>query len=107
MKFWTQSFLIGVPKIIVGFRDNNGFLQSIQEFKTLEIPTMVRTDMWDATVCLNFANKFFEWLKTVVIIDNPRSSYTISFEKPFREIHVTFAGEVNPVLADRHIKSNV
>jgi len=37
-----QSFLLGVPFVVVGFRDFKGILQSIQEFKTLELPRMVR-----------------------------------------------------------------
>lgn len=63
MKFWIQSFLLGVPKIIVGFRSPDGILVRIQEFKTEEMPTMVkrrgRAD-WDGNVCINFASAFLE-----------------------------------------------
>ncbi|CAG8782022.1 8880_t:CDS:2, partial [Acaulospora morrowiae] len=105
LKFWAQSFLIGIPRIIVGFRDDNGIVKNIREFKTMEIPRMVRgkNGMWDAAVCLNFANEFFDWLKTIVIIDDPRSSYTISYKHPFQSIEVTFSGSTNSVLAERHL----
>ncbi|CAG8590783.1 16336_t:CDS:2 [Racocetra persica] len=107
LKFWAQSFLIGVPKIIVGFRDNDGCIINVQEFKTMDIPKIVKgkNGMWNATVCLNFANKFLEWLKTVIVIDDPNSSYTISFQSPFKDIKVEFMGKKNSVLAERHLES--
>ncbi|CAG8485103.1 3384_t:CDS:2 [Paraglomus occultum] len=94
IKYWTQSFLIGIPRIIVGFRDDNGFVKHLKEYKTLEIPRMVRgkRNMWDANVCLNFANNFLSWLRTVIVEDDPRASYLIRFKEPFREIEVIFMG---------------
>ncbi|RDI86536.1 Nitrogen regulatory protein [Venturia inaequalis] len=41
-KFWIQSFLLGVPKIIVGFRSKDGILQRIQELNTQKIPGQVK-----------------------------------------------------------------
>ncbi|CAB4490811.1 unnamed protein product [Rhizophagus irregularis] len=107
IKFWAQSFLIGLPKIIVGFRDDDGNLCSLKEIKTLEIPRMVRgkDKMWDAVICLNFLNEFFEWLRRVIDIEDANSSYVISFKEPYQEIEVTFCHNKNPVLADRHLKS--
>jgi RAT1-interacting protein len=64
MRFWIQSFLLGVPRIVVGFRSRNGILQRIQEFRTMEIPDMVSRSgpcpPWDANVCINFAASFLE-----------------------------------------------
>ncbi|RIB30430.1 RAI1 like PD-XK nuclease-domain-containing protein [Gigaspora rosea] len=107
LKIWAQSFLIGIPKVIVGFRNNEGCVKSIKEFKTMDIPKIVKgkNGMWNATVCLNFANKFFEWLRTVIVVDDPNSSYTISFTSPFKDIKVEFMGKKNSVLAERHLDS--
>ncbi|GES96748.1 RAI1-domain-containing protein [Rhizophagus clarus] len=106
IKFWAQSFLIGIPKIIIGFRDDDGNLCSLKEIKTLEIPRMVRgkDKMWDAVTCLNFLNEFFEWLRGVIKIEDANSSYIISFKEPYQEIEVAFCHNKNPVLADRHLK---
>ena len=38
MKFWIQSFLLGVPKIVVGFRDQGGLLRKYEEIATEGIP---------------------------------------------------------------------
>lgn len=64
-KFWIQSFLLGVPRIIVGFRSNDaeGRLLRVQEFETTKIPAMVRNQgmrTWDSNVCINFADGFLE-----------------------------------------------
>lgn len=42
LKFFLQSYLLGISKIVVGFRDFHGFLTTHQEFETLRIPRMVR-----------------------------------------------------------------
>lgn len=63
MKFWIQSFLLGVPKIIVGFRSQQGILTKLEEIQTTQIPETaakrgVRT--WNANTCINFANAFLD-----------------------------------------------
>ncbi|KAJ4302768.1 decapping endonuclease targeting mRNA [Kalmusia sp. IMI 367209] len=65
LKFWAQSFLLGVPKIIVGWRSKQGILTSVQELETGKIPGMVRrgTKCWDGNVCINFAAGFLGWLR--------------------------------------------
>ena len=63
LKFWAQSFLLGVPKIIVGFRNMDGILQSLQELETQNIPRDVKRKgkgTWDGSVCINFAASFLE-----------------------------------------------
>ena len=63
LKFWIQSFLLGVPKIIVGFRSKTGILQSIEELETRTIPgTVKRTGRatWDGNVCINFTASFLD-----------------------------------------------
>jgi RAT1-interacting protein len=62
-KFWIQSFLLGVPKIIVGFRSRDGILQRVEELKTQRIPGEVKRNgkaSWDGNMCINFAASFLE-----------------------------------------------
>ena len=62
-KFWIQSFLLGVPKIIVGFRTQNGILDHLEELETKTIPGLVKRKgkgSWDGNVCINFAAAFLE-----------------------------------------------
>ncbi|KAL9015354.1 MAG: hypothetical protein Q9173_000035 [Seirophora scorigena] len=72
LKFWIQSFLLGVPKIIVGFRSKDGILQSLEELETAKIPTLVKLKgkgSWDGNVCINFTARFLEWLTTTITED--------------------------------------
>lgn len=62
-KFWIQSFLLGVPRIIVGFRTRDGILSHIEELKTSQIPGQVKKQgkkSWDGNLCINFAAAFLE-----------------------------------------------
>lgn len=63
MKFWIQSFLLGVPKIIVGFRSRNGVLIKLEEIETANIPVTAQRRGragWDGNTCINFASAFLE-----------------------------------------------
>lgn len=63
MKFWVQSFLLGVPKIIVGFRTPDGILKRIEEMDTASIPGTVKRQgrgTWDGNMCINFASAFLD-----------------------------------------------
>ncbi|KAK0720843.1 rai-1 [Lasiosphaeris hirsuta] len=90
MKFWIQSFLLGVPKIIVGFRSRDGILVKLQEMETNSIPTTVQRRGragWDGNTCINFASAFLEWLREVMTDEGvfrvrrkPRSSHIEVFQ---------------------------
>ncbi|KAI9509830.1 RAI1-domain-containing protein [Russula earlei] len=68
LKFYFQSFLLGVPEIVVGFRTPNGQLVTVQSYKTLEIPRLVRgkQDAWDPQICLSWGDRFLTWIKSNV-----------------------------------------
>jgi len=69
LKFWAQSFLLGVPKIIVGFRSRDGILQRLEEFNTTAIPGNVKRNgraSWDGKVCINHASVFLDFLKSTI-----------------------------------------
>jgi RAT1-interacting protein len=68
LKFWAQSFLLGVGKVIVGFRSKQGILRAVETFETGAIPGLVRrgTACWDGNTCINFATAFLAHLKETV-----------------------------------------
>lgn len=72
LKFWAQSFLLGVPKIIVGFRDQQGWLRRLEELETQTIPdniTKHARNAWNGQTCINFADSILEWLKETITGD--------------------------------------
>ena len=69
LKFWAQSFLLGVSRIVVGFRDQQGILRRLENFETQRIPEIVQSkgrNLWHGQTCINFAASFLEWIKSVV-----------------------------------------
>ncbi|KAF2261143.1 rai1 protein [Lojkania enalia] len=68
LKFWAQSFLLGVSKVIVGFRTKHGILRTIDVYETNQIPGMVRrgTRCWDGNTCINFTTAFLDHLKRTI-----------------------------------------
>lgn len=68
LKFWIQSFLLGVPRIIVGFRSRDGILQRVEDMDVASIPDTVarRGRQWDGNVCTNFAASFLECESTLI-----------------------------------------
>lgn len=93
LKFWAQSFLLGVPKITVGFRSKAGILRGLQTFNTTDIPGMVRrgTDCWNGNVCINFATELLGWLKSVVVEEGV--VYSVSLRKRSGIVEVRKVGE--------------
>ena len=91
IKYWAQSFLAGVPKVVCGLRDDNGIIQEMETFDTLKIPDGARKNnaTWSASICMNFCDEFLGWMKTVVTEDDRNVVYSFRFEEPFTTIHVS------------------
>lgn len=63
MSFWAQSFLAGIPKILVGFRSDRGMIKSIEYIDVNEIPRITRGKVtWCPETMLNFGILFLDWL---------------------------------------------
>lgn len=92
LKFWAQSFLLGVPRIVVGFRTKAGVLSGLQTFNTHELPGMVRrgTGCWDGNVCINFAAGLLGWLKETV---TGQGVYSVVLRKKSGVVEVRRVGE--------------
>ncbi|KAI8050035.1 RAI1 like PD-XK nuclease-domain-containing protein [Thamnidium elegans] len=106
LKFWAQSFLVGVPRVMCGFRDDDGQIVNVVQYKTLEIPRQVRDkpNTWNPSVCLNFANEFLDWLKKEIVIDDATITYSIQFKYPFQEITIECTGHSNVFLTQRYLE---
>jgi RAT1-interacting protein len=102
LKFWAQSFLLGIPKILVGFRSERNILASLQTLETTKIPAQVRergTNTWDGNICINFAAKFLEFLRETV---TEGGVYGIKFAKGGDQIEV-FKKDINSFLTEEYV----
>lgn len=66
----AQSFLLGVSKIIIGFRDSRGILRSLEEYPTSALPSRAKKsgkNLWNGNTCINFTAAFLKWLQAVIV----------------------------------------
>ena len=102
LKWWAQSFLAGIPKIVCGFRNDNGVVKKLKAFNTLEIPTSVveSQNMWTGSVCLNFCNQMFDWVKSLVKQED--IVYILHWREPFThvELELSKSGDDDVFLRD-------
>ncbi|CAN7109065.1 unnamed protein product [Brassica rapa subsp. narinosa] len=81
LKFWIQSFVAGVPYILVGYRDDGGRLVRTERLRTKDIARRARLkNYWQGGVCLAFADEVLCWLYGTV---KENEDYTLQFVHPF------------------------
>lgn len=92
IKWWAQSFLIGVPKIVCGFRDDDGVVHRLEEFKTQDIPRYCQDidNCWNPSVCFNFCDQFLQHIKDTVTTDDPKVSYVFTWHPRHEVTHKTY-----------------
>ncbi|GIY86648.1 decapping and exoribonuclease protein [Caerostris darwini] len=74
MKWWLQSFLVGIPNVICGFRDDSGIVRKLEIFPIPEIPRMSQ-NKWSPSSLLNFSSCFLDFVKKCVVKDDPSVVY--------------------------------
>ncbi|XP_061892323.1 decapping and exoribonuclease protein [Entelurus aequoreus] len=81
LKWWAQSFLPGVPRIVAGFRDDEGIVVSVETFQLSKISQLIKKEdkCWKPTVCMNFCNDFLSFVKRVITEDDHRVVYLFSW----------------------------
>lgn len=88
VKWWAQCYLIGIPKVIVGYRDNDMVVRDIQPFSVSELPKICNT-YWHTDVCIDFLNRFLQFVQeTLKEEDNPKVVYEFSWSPGEDEIKV-------------------
>ncbi|XP_054165087.1 decapping and exoribonuclease protein-like [Oppia nitens] len=87
LKWWAQSYIVGVPTVYCGYKDNKNIVRNLEPLKIEEFPNLA-LEFWSANVCLNFLNKFLTHMKELVTIDDPNVVYRFAFQ-PQQDITCT------------------
>ncbi|TIB71560.1 RAI1-domain-containing protein [Wallemia mellicola] len=68
LKFYFQSYLLGVPKIIVGFKNRDGILVDLKEYSTLDLPQQVKGSAyeWNPKNCTSMAAMLLEFITSTI-----------------------------------------
>ncbi|KAH7668625.1 RAT1-interacting protein [Dioscorea alata] len=98
LKFWIQSYLAGVPYIVVGFRDDKGVLVRTERLRTKEITQRVKMKgYWQGGVCLAFTDEVLCWLYGTV---KENEDYILQFVQPFNRLELLRANSCPGVITD-------
>lgn len=85
-KWWAQCYLIGIPTLVCGYRDDNMVVREIEILKVSDMPKMAKA-FWSPDVCLRFLNRFLDFVKLNVTEDDPNVMYEFDWE-PHKDITV-------------------
>lgn len=102
---WAQSFLIGIRKIVYGFRDDNLILRNVEIYNTEEIPVMLKDSINTNSkiVCMN-ALKWYgaviEWINNEIPKDTDKL-WNLSYDPGSQSFFI--AEEIN----DAQLRDNV
>ncbi|KAH7728420.1 Protein dom-3 [Aphelenchoides avenae] len=64
MKWWLQSFLVGIKKIVVGIRDDKGVVERVQYLPIEELPR--KAEKWQAATCFSFLHAYLAKVKEIL-----------------------------------------
>eukprot|EP00697_Spironema_sp_BW2_P007476 gnl/Spiro4/2175_TR1043_c0_g1_i1.p1 gnl/Spiro4/2175_TR1043_c0_g1~~gnl/Spiro4/2175_TR1043_c0_g1_i1.p1 ORF type:complete len:279 (-),score=28.81 gnl/Spiro4/2175_TR1043_c0_g1_i1:106-942(-) len=96
LRSWAQSFLIGVPSVVVGFHDN-GILREIKHYETRTIPG--RTTCWSADECVLCLDELLMWLKQA---RPSQARFSLQFLEPFTCISFAPPANTDSFVAPAH-----
>ncbi|XP_075744307.1 decapping and exoribonuclease protein-like [Rhipicephalus microplus] len=88
LEWWSSSLPIGAPRVMAGFRDDDGIVQSVREFQVHQIPEQAK-GVWSKDVCLRFLDQFLRFLKDHVQEDDGRTVYHFEYQPRSRKVVCT------------------
>ncbi|KAK3877006.1 hypothetical protein Pcinc_018259 [Petrolisthes cinctipes] len=91
-KWWSQSYLVGIPNVVCGLRDMEGIVHTLKMFKVDDMPQLAKNH-WRPHVMMNFMNKFLEFVKKNVQVDDPETVYKFEKEPNGGNITCTYLGK--------------
>ncbi|KAA0201200.1 hypothetical protein HAZT_HAZT007540 [Hyalella azteca] len=97
-KWWSQSFLVGIPRVVCGFRDDFGVVRSVQTFAVSAMPNQCQ-GYWSTDVMINFLDQFLSWVKSQVVEDDPNLVYQLTRQPGSPNVHCQCLGENSSAVA--------
>lgn len=78
LKTWAQCFLIGIKRVVYGFRDDDLILRNVELYNTEEIPILLKDSVSDrpkinCTNALKWYGAVIQWLATSI----PRNEFKL------------------------------
>ncbi|XP_076657938.1 decapping and exoribonuclease protein-like isoform X1 [Halictus rubicundus] len=87
LKWWLQSYLVGIPRIVCGCRNDNGVVTEIREYKLTRLEEGFK-NCWDFETCSSFLTAFLERMKATVVRDYSECIYKFTYHPERKTIKV-------------------
>jgi len=81
LKWWAQSFLVGIPTVVCGYRDDRGIVSKLESIPVKNMPSMAR-DQWNGNICMNFCQQFLEFVSQSVPESSGKTHFIFEFDAP-------------------------
>lgn len=65
IKWWAQCFLVNIPKLVVGYRNDENHCTKIETMRTDEIPNNC-SQLWSKAKCIDFLYTFLDFVHKTV-----------------------------------------
>ncbi|KAI5969234.1 RAI1 [Candida margitis] len=99
-KTWCQCFLMGVSKVIYGFRDDSFILRNVEIYQTEEIPLLIKDNPLNnlkqnqaqkinCTSALKWYGAVVEWLNEVIDKNDESVSYNLKYDLSKRSLSLS------------------
>lgn len=99
-KTWCQCFLMGVGKVIYGFRDDQFILRNVEIYQTEEIPMLIKdnplnnlkqnqANKINCTSALKWYGAVVEWLNDVIDKNDESVSYNLKYDPLKKSLHLS------------------
>lgn len=87
LKFWLQSYLAGVPNIVIGQRTETGRLTKVERLRTVDLPRRSQeylahigdSRVWEPVICVNFLQSTLDMIRKACR-NNEGSTIRIRYE---------------------------
>ncbi|XP_022648592.1 decapping and exoribonuclease protein-like isoform X1 [Varroa jacobsoni] len=78
VKWWAQCYLIGIPRVICGYRTDDGIVEQVKSYRLSELHDEGR-EFWSPLRMFHFLDKFLDFIKTNVTVDDPKEVVIFEF----------------------------
>ena len=85
IKWWCQTFLVCIPVVVCGFRDDQGIVSRLVDYPCAKLP-QVGSNYWLPNVCMNFLEAFLNFAKATV--QDEDVLYRFWWDPNSSEVHV-------------------
>lgn len=105
--WWSQSYLMGLKRVICGFRDHKGVVRYLKEYSVDTIPEECEQEgLWCSAEGLNFCNQFLSFVESNLGRDDSRVVHLFTYEPEKRVVSCKLLQEPGEyqVLPERFLK---